>query len=468
VIELSRALARQFRAVLRRALADQGLRGSSPVILCQAGESGLSLHTRLGDVAVRYQHAGPRTPGKIAFLASVLAEVEGRTDPPVLLEPLPDGRGRASWSEDGVPRVIEFDQPQPDRAPKLPELPARLSPMPNDFTRLLGDAVQTTAREGTRFGVTRVQMRGKAGELVATDGRQLLVQGGVPLPWKDDLLVPRLPVFGVRNLPLTGPVLLGRTDDHVVLRVGDWTFWLVIDKSSRFPAVQDVIPRATNSSRLCLDPADAEFLVATLPRLPGRDDDLSPITLHLTTPPAVRVRSEKGGPATEAVLSRSMTSGPDKAVVTDRRYLLRAVQLGFREIAVVRPDVPLLARDASRTYVWMPLDPKTAIPPGQDVVRLESAETATPDQPQPQQRRTAMPTPTGNGHGASDRPPPAGPPERNGGVNDLIAEAEALRQLLGEAATRSQRLLAALKQHKRQARAVEAAVVSLRQLNIDP
>jgi hypothetical protein len=336
--------------------------------------------------------------------------------------------------------------------------------MPDDFTRLLGDAVQTTAREGTRFGVTRVQMRGKAGELVATDGRQLLVQGGVPLPWKDDLLVPRLPVFGVRDLPLTGPVLMGRTDDHVVLRVGDWTFWLVIDKSSRFPAVQDVIPRASNSSRLCLDPADAEFLIATLPRLPGRDDDLAPITLALTTPPAVRARSEKDGPATEAVLTRSTTSGPDRVVVSDRRYLLRAVQLGFAEIQVVRPDVPLLCRDDRTTYLWMPLDPKTAVPPGKDVLRLASAEAAPPDQPSPELRRAIMPAPSGNGHSSEDRTTP-GSPDR-GGINDLIAEAEALRNSLGEAATRVNRLVAALKQHRRQAKAVEAAVGALRSMNL--
>jgi hypothetical protein len=464
VIELSRALARQYRAVLRRALADQGMRSSPPVILCEAGEQGLSLHTRLGDVAIRYQRADPRTPGKIAFLASLLSQVEGRTDAPVLLEAVSDGRGRASWSEGGVPRVIEFDQPQSDRAPKLPELPARLSPMPDDFTRLLGDAVQTTAGEGTRFGVTRVQMRGKAGELVATDGRQLLVQGGVPLPWKDDLLVPRLPVFGVRDLPLTGPVLMGRTDDHVVLRVGDWTFWLVIDKSSRFPAVQDVIPRATHSSRLCLDPADADFLITTLPRLPGRDDDHSPITLALTTPPAVRARSEKGGSATEAVLTRSTTSGPDKVVVTDRRYLLRAVQLGFAEVQVVRPDVPLLCRDDRKTYLWMPLDPKTALPPGKDVLRLASAEAAPPDQPSPEPRRAIMPAPSGNGHPSEDRTSPTSPDR--GGINDLIAEAEALRNSLGEAATRVNRLVAALKQHRRQAKAVEAAVGALRSMNL--
>jgi hypothetical protein len=77
-----------------------------------------------------------------------------------------------------------------------------------------------------------------------------------------------------------------------------------------------------------------------------------------------------------------------------------------------------------------------------------------------------MPAPTGNGHRPADDRPAVGPPERPAGILDLIAEAEALRNVLGEAAARSQRLVAALRQQRRQARAVEAALGSLRQLNL--
>jgi hypothetical protein len=181
----------------------------------------------------------------------------------------------------------------------------------------------------------------------------------------------------------------------------------------------------------------------------------------------VRARSDKGGPATEAVLSRSTAEGADVRVVTDRRFLLRAVELGFGEIEVVRPEVPLVCRDTRKTYVWMPLDAKAAIPTGKDVLRLVSAEdqVAPPDQPSPQRRRIAMPVSSGNGHPPEDRLS-SQQPERGSGINELIAEAEALRNLLGEAATRSHRLLAALKQHRRQAKAVQAAVGALRQLDL--
>jgi hypothetical protein len=208
------------------------------------------------------------------------------------------------------------------------------------------------------------------------------------------------------------------------------------------------------------------FLVATLPKLPGRDDDHAPVTLDLGPPVTVRARSGQGGSATEAVLARSTVTGKSLRVVTDRRYLLRAAQLGFAKLQLLRPEVPIACRDGRRTFVWMPLDPNAAVPPGEDVLRLVSAETVTVPEPPPERRRTAMPAPSGNGHRPADDRPSVGPPERPAGIQELIAEAEALRNVLGEAATRSQRLVAALKQQRRQAKVVEAALGSLRQLNL--
>jgi hypothetical protein len=66
-----------------------------------------------------------------------------------------------------------------------------------------------------------------------------------------------------------------------------------------------------------------------------------------------------------------------------------------------------------------------------------------------------------------------GPPEGRDGVPpangalDPIAEAETLRGLLHEAASHSNRLVAALKQQRRHFRAVQQAAQSLRQLQLD-
>ena len=69
------------------------------------------------------------------------------------------------------------------------------------------------------------------------------------------------------------------------------------------------------------------------------------------------------------------------------------------------------------------------------------------------------------------QPPPNGAangsqqPERPPTPEDVITEAESIRCALQECHTRLGRLIAALKQQRRYARAVEAAVASLRQLH---
>ena len=62
----------------------------------------------------------------------------------------------------------------------------------------------------------------------------------------------------------------------------------------------------------------------------------------------------------------------------------------------------------------------------------------------------------------------AGQPPARLGPAEVIAEAEAVRSLLQDAGGRLGRLVAALKQQRRQARAVQQAVQSLQQLRIEP
>ena len=77
-----------------------------------------------------------------------------------------------------------------------------------------------------------------------------------------------------------------------------------------------------------------------------------------------------------------------------------------------------------------------------------------------------MPTPSTNGQPPDD-PRPQDPRERNNGLIDLFAETEALPTLLSDALSQTSRLLAGLRHHKRQAHAVQAAMASLRKLQID-
>ena len=79
-----------------------------------------------------------------------------------------------------------------------------------------------------------------------------------------------------------------------------------------------------------------------------------------------------------------------------------------------------------------------------------------------------MPVPTTNGHATNgSHETVADRSERGQSIMELIAEAEELRTVVLDASARLSRLLAGLKQHRRQSRAVQAAMHSLKQLKLD-
>ena len=77
-----------------------------------------------------------------------------------------------------------------------------------------------------------------------------------------------------------------------------------------------------------------------------------------------------------------------------------------------------------------------------------------------------MPVPHRNGEAPGDNHAAEASSER-WGLAEVITEVEALRGLLQDAATRTTRLLSALKLQRRQNRALQAAVASLKQLQLD-
>jgi hypothetical protein len=465
MIIIPRALARVLRAVLRRSVVEQEPRGEWPLLVCRGGPHGLVLEAHRGGVGVRYQLEAPQPSTVIAFRATLLAEFEGRGHDPVTLEPASPGKALARWQEAGVPRVHDLETVDPGSVPSLPAQPGRWAALPDSFRQALLDAANTTARESGRFALSRVQFRGGHGQVVATDGRQLLVRGGFDIPWKEDLLVPRLPALGLRELRDLGPVGICRTEEHVILRLGAWTFFLGIDRTSRFPDAQSVVPRPSSfTCRLRLAPEDAAFLAKALPGLPGADDEHAPVTLDLGERAVVRARGEGEAPVTELELARSVVEGKATRLSANRLYLRRALALGFRELRVGAPGQPAAWRDGEDLYLFVPLDAGGALPPGQDAVRVASAPGVPqpiPDhRPEPERREPPMPEPPGNGHTTT------GPQDHAAGIEELISETEGLRRALQEAAARAGRLAAALRQQRRQSRAVQAAVEALRGLKI--
>ena len=104
-----------------------------------------------------------------------------------------------------------------------------------EFLAALHECGRTAAREATRFALDRVQVRGRAGQVVGTDGRQALLWGGFRLPFADDVLVPAVPVFGAPELAGQPDVRVGRTASHLVVAAGPWAVWLPADTGRPVP-----------------------------------------------------------------------------------------------------------------------------------------------------------------------------------------------------------------------------------------
>ena len=321
--------------------------------------------------------------------------------------------------------------------------------------------MSAAATSQVRYALTCIQLRGSKGEAVGSDGRQLLIVRGLAFPWTDDVLVPRTRLFEGKTFTDAEAVEMGRTDDHVVVRVGPWTAWLAIEKTGRFPKVDSVIPRETSkATRVVLADEDAEFLARTLPRMPGDESEHSPVTLHANGQVVVRAKSESA-PLTELVLNRSVTVGDEVRIVTDRHFLRRAAQLGIRNIRFVDDRTPVVGESDRHTYVWQPLDSKTALASSDDAVRIESAATSTP-QPDPQPTPRRVPAMSEKSSGTRPEEPEIETTDEV--VADPIQEAEAVRGQLRDLLGRVNRLVHALKRQRRQNQLVRSTLASMKQL----
>lgn len=455
MITFPRRAARQFRAVLRRSVLATIPRGSCPPVSAHQNAQGLTLTCQGQEVRLCFQVHGESGPDeKLTFPGTYLAQVEGANTTPVRLEQIAEGEGRLSWDDGPVPRTVDFQFPSlEEKAPgDVPN--SELSLMPDEFLVALDHACRTAARQSVRYALQRIQFRGKSGQLIATDGKQLLVQGGFAFPFSEDVLVPALPVFGSRESAAATPVKLGRSQDSLVIQVGPWRFDLMIDKDGRFPDVKAVVPRGQPAARLTVTQADAEYLMDVLPGLPGEDGVQSPLTLDINGRAVARVASD--GKCLELELTNSTVDGGPIRLCLERQHLYRGLRLGFREYELFAPTRPIVSREDKRLLVLMVLDPKSALAPSADAVHLTTnGRVPTFHSPGTNSERIPMATPHANGRSADTGEP-----------IDPVAEAEALKAALQEATTRAARLVAGLRRFSKQRRTVESALASLKSVQL--
>jgi hypothetical protein len=356
--------------------------------------------------------------------------------------------------------------------------PDRLAENPPEVLAALDTASATTDPDAVRYALGCIQFSGKIGQLAASDGRQMYLHGGFAFPWEESLLIPRNTVFGCRELSEDQPVGIGRSGDWAVFAIGPWTIYLRINKDGRFPDINRHIPSPDAAVARCqFSASDAEFLLKTLPKLPcDEDSNTWPVTVELNGALVVRAKTSTQTEPTEVFLSQATVHGGPARINTNRKYLARALKLGFRELSVFDSKSPIVCEDDRRLYLWAPLEPDSAIGPAENAVRIvvpEGAASDFPTKPEPKSKKSTMSEPVENQNpecqtaeaktNGQARKPSRKKAAKNTAVT-LVEQAEELRGALRDALTKTTALIQAIKENQRRGRVLRNTLASLKQL----
>jgi hypothetical protein len=182
---------------------------------------------------------------------------------------------------------------------------------------------------------------------------------------------------------------------------------------------------------------------------------------HLST-------AERQTPSTKVVLSGSNGSGEALRFHTNRNYLARAINLGFREFYLYGTEVPVQGRDANRVYVWAVLGEDGVIKPSKDAIRIESLDASqqpsADSKPRTMRIRKTMSSSKQSTNAQSSVRGDANGKSDTAGIAALIEQAETVKTSLSTALTETKQLVAALKKHRQQSKALQSTLASLRQL----
>ena len=320
-----------------------------PVVVFEAGPQGLHAYFWHDEIAVEHRQPGSFGAGRVCLSLDALTESTPRRSDLIILK------------SDGSP----YPPPRP--------LPRAFVINPPRLLRALEEAGRTAYDYPIRFSLHCLLLRGRLGEVVASDGRQLLIQGGFQFPWDEDLLIPRAAVFGCRAIDHRSSIEVGRSNSHVTFRILLWLVHLRIATHVHYPDVNRVIAAAAGTQTSWhIGRADAAFLMRALRQLAARDE-CAQATVDLDRSCLVRFRGRDQS-VIEAELVESSYSGRPVQFSINPRYLLRMLRLGFSTVQVIDAATPLLCKDEHRTYAVMPLDLSLTQIPADGAQRIRSSE----------------------------------------------------------------------------------------------
>ncbi|QDT30020.1 hypothetical protein [Gimesia panareensis] len=375
MIQVSRSLIRELKTVFSRGLGITS-RQTGPPVEFLVDQRQLRIRTRNQQVALEY-----RTPvegleiQQISAPFGLLRCCHGPKADPVQIQ-RQEKAIQVEWQEAGIPQSMEYPTAE---CREFPALPDELDRNESRLMEALRDACETATDDSARYALDHLQLRGVEGQVISTDGRQLLVQEDFQFPWEGELLIPVNRLLCCRELRRGKSVEIGRTAEWVTLRSGPWTIWLRINEKARFPDVMELVNQSPEAvASLQIPDEDAEFICAALKPKPFHQDDAGKVTLDLNGEVTVCAREAGQGQQRNYVLCRSERSGESLRANTSRDYFRRALQLGFREISLSGSDTPACCRDEYRIYVWALLTQAETLQSQPDAVRIESTSVAPP------------------------------------------------------------------------------------------
>gem|GEM_PF-354784 len=376
MICLTRLIAKQLRMALKRTLQLPS-NSLQHVVWLETTTHELRAFSSSAHGAVEYHRPGSFQPERLPITLAALAACEGsKGTETVEFTRQSDTQVLARWQDRNVPQslVMDVGQTEFEPPPSIPSVWAENFPQ---LATALADAMEVTDESTARYSLNCVQLRASDGRIAATDSSQLLLQHGFNFPWDGEVLVPATSIFKPREFWSGSSIRIGKTADSVVFDTAPWTIWLTTNKEGRFPRVEDIVPAAdTATTRMVIEDRDVDFLLNTLPRLPLTESVHRAVTVELNGHVALLARGEDSSPVTRAILSHAHREGDELRWLTNRDYLQRAVQLGFRTVDLRGNEAPALCRDASRVFVWSLLTPSEALEGNGDVIDVVSGDSA--------------------------------------------------------------------------------------------
>ncbi len=422
------------------------------------------------EVLAEFAQPGPDSPQSIILPADALGDCAGRGNGLVTLESNGTGAVQVRWDDAGKPQVRHYESPASQTVPAFPSVPAKMSPVGSALLKALADAGGSASKEAVRYATNRIQLRGRAGQIVGTNSRELLIQSGFRFPFPQDVLIPNSPIFGCKELAESDEFAVGAEGGRLTIQAGAWTLHFPIDAASHYPKVDEAIPKSSRKATICsLSPDDVALLSRSIPQLGNAG---VPLTLDLNGQAVIRSRSDGQARPTELLLRGTQVTGTAVRIGVNPTSLTRALELGFVEFSVIDASTPIVCRDERRTFVFMPLAQEDIIAPQADALPNAATEAERPSQARVPDRKRPTPAPTSELRLPSQNgvlPQPATPAgQQNGsssnGAYEVLAEAIALKEVLRDAYTRTQQLLVALQRQSKQTKAFRSALGSLRQL----